>query len=516
MDAEENINEQTCSVKTQFESLVKYLRQADEMESQHLLRTVVEDLLARFVLWAGNLGALQKPTSQLSLDRRLSNAPDVIHEVMRQLKDVAEALEDLSNMVRGAHDDHNMTLEPSLENDPSGEYAMILRMISGSVGSLFKLGVLVRKSITRDRFERALQEPDLQFPPQFDIQHVQERYPKTSISGITTRLGSAISKRRQFIAYCRDHRYRLGEESAFGDDRKRHKEHNSSKATTFHPDMKLTDIQMEESDTASYASASTITDSDLTHQLPSLASLSPDGQPFECPICFTLQNFQRDKSWRATYTCSLCDNVKAVTKDDLQTHLKLHGSFDNHQLETLVQAGLDIAKKFFARDCPFCQEWATKLRSRLSSTNLDEGPALVSLSRFKRHVATHQEQLALFAMPQSNAEDEIEDEDTCLDSISSSDSQGYPSGIEQIAQLEDINVPAAEQLGWVEGDQLVQEMWKVDLESNTTEWGSSETATEWKTPEVSHQVLLMSLFKLRQSFCYAKGPDKAHAHTSKR
>lgn len=195
-------------------------------------------------------------------------------------------------MVRDSPNDRE-----KLEQDISDEYSMILQVMSDCIGSLFKIGILVRRSTTRDRFERALHESDLEFTPQFDIQHVKERHPKTSLSGLADRLGSAITKRRQFIVYCRDHRLRLGEENALEDGKTTQEEWTSSKATTFMPE-KLADIQMGEDDVTSFASASTVTDSDHALHLQSLTSLSPDGQPFECPICFTLQTFEKDKSWR--------------------------------------------------------------------------------------------------------------------------------------------------------------------------------------------------------------------------
>lgn len=161
------------------------------------------------------------------------------------------------------------------------------------------------------------------------------------------------------------------------------------------------------------------------------------------------------KTHRATYTCSLCDRVKAVSKTDLQTHLTVHGSFDSHQLEALAEGGLDRANKIPASDCPFCQGWAEQLQSRSLCRNLDERLPLVSLSRFRRHVATHQEQLALFALPQSNNEDEIDDEvehqDIVLHSSSESNSQGHSidlqghiAEVERMLKSEEIDI---EQLG---------------------------------------------------------------------
>jgi hypothetical protein len=62
--------------------------------------------------------------------------------------------------------------------------------------------------------------------------------------------------------YCRDHRLRLGEESILEDGKTIHEERTSSKATTFIPKGELAEIQNEEDDVASFALASTITDSD--------------------------------------------------------------------------------------------------------------------------------------------------------------------------------------------------------------------------------------------------------------
>jgi len=145
----------------------------------------------------------------------------------------------VSDMVSGVHDDHGETSYPNLEDDISEECSMILQMVSGCIGSLFKIGILVRKLTTRDRFERALQQSEFQFPPDFDIQHVREKFPKTSPNGLAVRLGSAVAKRRQFIAYCRDHRNHLGQESAYEDGEKSSGDQTSSKATTFLPKWKI-------------------------------------------------------------------------------------------------------------------------------------------------------------------------------------------------------------------------------------------------------------------------------------
>lgn len=204
------------------------------------------------------------------------------------------------DIILGNRENRELASSPVSEEEPTDrdEAHMILEVISDSVGSLFRIAILVRRATTRDRFERALQASDLAFSPEFDVDYVREKHPKIQQSSISARLGGAIAKRRQLISYCRDHRSRLGAEEMINDDAASRMEKTSSKATTFVPKTDARDLEVEEDDAVSFTSASTMTDPASFLRLPSLADLSPDGNPFECPICFTLQAFQRDKAWK--------------------------------------------------------------------------------------------------------------------------------------------------------------------------------------------------------------------------
>lgn len=193
------------------------------------------------------------------------------------------------------------------EDTSSKEQAIsILSMISECLKALFRIGILVRKATPRDRFERALQQSGLLFTPQFDINYVEERYPKLASKDsrwLATRLGGANAKRRQFINYVRDHKAKLEVEDVFRTvDAETTVQ--SSKATTFVVPGNLSaseflDSSLEgEDDSASLISASTAFDNDTSLRLPSLTDLGPDGKYFECPICFTLQSFHKEKSWK--------------------------------------------------------------------------------------------------------------------------------------------------------------------------------------------------------------------------
>lgn len=175
-----------------------------------------------------------------------------------------------------------------------------LDMVSQCLKALFRIGILVRKSTPRDRFERALQQSELAFPAECDTNYVEERYPKLAskdANWLASRLGVANAKRRQFIHYVREATLEAEDMNPMAD--------TSSKATTFvipgnlsKPILQERSPIEEEDDLVSLVSASTTFDNNSTLTLPSLSDLGPDGENFECPICFTLQSFKKEKSWK--------------------------------------------------------------------------------------------------------------------------------------------------------------------------------------------------------------------------
>lgn len=182
--------------------------------------------------------------------------------------------------------------------DSLDEAKITLQIIHECINSLFRLSMLIRKLSPRDRFKQALLSSDLAILNSFDIDYVSNKYSKLANSPLSIRLGSGIAKRINFIRYCRDHRSRLGmEETNIHDIADI--ELLSSKATTFAPppSFNLTS-QQEEGDNFSLASASTMAKSLSDQTLPNLVDLAPTNQPFECPICFTIQSFQNEKSWK--------------------------------------------------------------------------------------------------------------------------------------------------------------------------------------------------------------------------
>lgn len=322
------------------QTLLDLLREAGTSEGWPLASGSIEDVLDRFKLWSGNIGALHHPYKRLSLETRLASSPEVQDQICEQLDDLQESLQDCKSLtdleqpqrtvwvtiakcalvlelcstsgvepgtdgVGFQENEAHMSLSrEDLEADTKDlsreeRAVLILDMVSQCLNALFRIGILVRKATGRDRFDRALQQPKLEFPAEYDISYVKQKYPKLSSkdkSWLASRLGIANAKRRHFIQYSRDHQARLNSIDVVADAMIARQ---SSNATTFVAARNL-DISRpyEEDDSMSLVSAATGFDNDKSLKLPSLAYLSPDGKEFECPICFTLQSFSKEKSWK--------------------------------------------------------------------------------------------------------------------------------------------------------------------------------------------------------------------------
>jgi hypothetical protein len=104
----ESISGRSSRVRQLFQDLIAHLKQQQRHEAtpngrgfgstneglSHALALAqdITDSLERFTLWAGNLGALLAPTARLSLDHRLSDAPETSERICEVLDDLAEAI----------------------------------------------------------------------------------------------------------------------------------------------------------------------------------------------------------------------------------------------------------------------------------------------------------------------------------------------------------------------------------------------------------------------------------------
>lgn len=181
---------------------------------------------------------------------------------------------------------------------------------------------------------------------------------------------------------------------------------------------------------------------DLKAYVCTLGGAECDAELFEDRDSWFEHELQRHRS---QYFCILCRSA-GFSHLDLQAHiLKAHGDFSDAQINMIQEGGRECPTEFEARDCPFCDDWAEILLQKSKLRSQSSGPiqgALVNRSRFKRHVASHQEQLAIFAVPKANI-----DENTS-DSASNSHLSAMSASMAMDVDIShDIDIPAAASSG---------------------------------------------------------------------
>lgn len=436
-------------------------------------------------------------------------------------------------------------VESEIPGISTDEVHDILGIASDCVGNLFRISMLVRKATPRDRFVKALQGRRERFIDQFDINYVQERYPRLENPEkrwLLERLGRAITNRRQYLRYCREHKERLeqpqpdAEKSPAAieatpalagklvmglmespntisndpDPNRGELDHPaeypsqtppgivpqsvqtrpSTKASTLdktrlkavmkQPDN--LDIEDEDEDGRTYSSAasSVALEEGAVHvHLPTLIDVSQGNREFECIFCRGIKRFTREKTWRRhayrdlkayvctlgegecglelfgdqktwfdhelqkhrrTWTCVICKSGPLRSLSTFQSHVTTrHRELGEAQASVLASVSQSTIRAIPADDCPFCDEWGEKLKQTVSQTALPSPGSsshvvvTVEPHQFRRHVGTHLQQLALFAIPRAlhhahDKEDTEEAGSNALDLGASNASRRMSSG----------------------------------------------------------------------------------------
>ena len=225
----------------------------------------------------------------------------------------------------------------AIEAPPTTELQELLRSIIEAITSLLKLSIVIRNPLPRDRYAKSAGMPPLN--SSYDIAHVRHKYPKTEGTGaegevkddwLLKRLGKAITSRRQFLRYRRDHREKLSRPSRNVEKRegvsKPQPRFDASgwvetssratrtvisdvapsstlpqtKASTYVTDdsedkiEELSDAGQSESSYATTVSE----EADSILLVPPMPKEAADEVPFECPYCFTIQTVIDYSAWK--------------------------------------------------------------------------------------------------------------------------------------------------------------------------------------------------------------------------
>ncbi len=214
------------------------------------------------------------------------------------------------------------------QSQPSSELEELLKSSSDTISNLFKISVLVKSATSRDRYAKAAKAQGEPFDARFDISHVGHKFPLVhQTDWLEKRLGKAITQRRQYLRYCRQHRDRLDTQHKATDvsentvDRQpmlvRKLVEESSQATksqiqSLKPPStfaittastlvvnnfeSLEEFPDEVQSQTSYATSINEDGSSDRLQVPPLPDEAVRGLPFECPYCWAPQLI---KTWRA-------------------------------------------------------------------------------------------------------------------------------------------------------------------------------------------------------------------------
>ncbi|KAL8827298.1 MAG: hypothetical protein Q9170_007070 [Blastenia crenularia] len=200
--------------------------------SEQVPHDVLVDLLGRFNIWAGNIGAGQQ--GRASLDYRLREAAYIKDAVVRTLQYLFEALQDITSIVSGlrlpydelssdsessessSFDDHGgkrdgssrIDIELAQQEPLRTELQQLQHAISSFLRNLYQTSIIVRSNpVPHDRLAKSA-KIDTSFYEEFDERHVREKFPHAD-PDLIRRLGKAISKRRKYFKYREQHRQKL-------------------------------------------------------------------------------------------------------------------------------------------------------------------------------------------------------------------------------------------------------------------------------------------------------------------
>ncbi|KAH7370573.1 hypothetical protein BKA65DRAFT_366218, partial [Rhexocercosporidium sp. MPI-PUGE-AT-0058] len=408
-----------------------------------------------FELWARNIAALQDAHLPSSLEHRLRDDASARGIVKKAMLYLEESLHMALSIASGERENEVWDLLSPDEQPAdtsvdlysgSSELRELGLAIQEGITNLFRLSMIIRKKPEKDEYLKA--SLTYTIDPTADIIHVGDKYPpaKKGDKWLMERLGIAITRRRQYLLYRKEHQEKMEQVHTLKKDAGGKTVWSGEKASTYHPNEALEDSRPADlniwgfvsSAPTEYADSSKGKDgaSDLlrTPLLPkdSVGVRAEYNQHFECPYCWRPQKvgdknewkkhifgdlrpyvctfescglnmFESQNQWfehemrfhRKQWTCQYCKETTAQSRPELEKHMTLIHA-DRIQ-ESHLDGLLDACRvsRVDATECPLCTEYGNKFQRINQSKKCD-----VSLKQFQEHLGRHMEQLALSALPQ--------------------------------------------------------------------------------------------------------------------
>ncbi|KAF1829056.1 hypothetical protein BDW02DRAFT_561926 [Decorospora gaudefroyi] len=409
--------------------------------------TTIYDEFTRFKLWAGNIAAHRK--GRRSLEYRLRDATLLKSEVHSLLNALSAALRNALSIANGervpwdemsASDTDSDSDQSDGSNSNAGllgstELSQLAASTKALITSLFRLSIAIRNPAPNSQSMSTI-TIDKSFFEQHDIQHVQEKFPKAP-HFLVERLGRALSARRQYLTYREEHHQkmtknieRIGHEKATTEFTT-----NSTEATPLPRIERATSMNLldEGDDVASQTSYATSVNA--TIRVPPLPREARNKDFFECPLCFLLVSIPTPAGWKqhvyrdlhpycCTYEhCTIADHLydsrKAWFAHELEAHRTAWQCIE--ECSKVYEAESDFEKHVRKSHPDLASENTLSVLKRTSAKGADLGGQTecalcgknLTLRALQRHLGSHQQHLALFALPPNldNTEDDPNDDD---------------------------------------------------------------------------------------------------------
>ncbi|KAI9652012.1 MAG: hypothetical protein M1831_007253 [Alyxoria varia] len=475
--------------KKKFLAIGKIIRKRCDAKSQQLLTVEgfdpqeFSDLFARFRVWSGNLGALQRNNS--SLDYRLRNS-DIRSEVIRLLTQLLSALNDLTPIIdeereqeswyagpwrkpdRPEEDDSDS--ESDTESDDSDEQSTLVTessqlglIVKDVIASLLKLSLVITKLSRRAKFTRSSREAP--YDTRQDILHAYEMFPHASENTrLMEKLGKANAQRRQWLSYRQKHREKL--------------------ATTFCiPGMSMSDIRSRSSvgprsESGRYGQTSPVHGSSNPR---SLSYGAVENSTLATSIDERLRESNRGDNVASETLAS--DSRASTTEGMLIATPQPPAGFDegpehndvvkDDQIPSIARFGSQPLQEISASACPLC-DYDKVLRERYRQT----GPITIKAKQFMHHLGRHLEQISLFALPKyGSAHYDNGDEEQ-------SDGSGSEKSVSSNGDLEDAHNVEMSELANKSPQEILERMDLASGSDSQTLKEAPRLALGWLPPQV--------------------------------
>jgi hypothetical protein len=177
-----------------------------------------------------------------------------------------------------------------------------------TVTCLLRLSMAIRNPAPHDQFMKSM-NIDTSFYEEHDINHVREKFPDAE-DYLISRLGRAISRRRQYLRYRKEHHKKLayGIETEQEDAQGAHDAQTeicpqSTVASSLPAALKGVghiDLAGDSESDSGFSAASSVTSANDAAKLrpPPLPKEAQDSSPFESPLCFMIISIRGARSWK--------------------------------------------------------------------------------------------------------------------------------------------------------------------------------------------------------------------------